>query len=344
MIETPDFIIAFLASAILSSLFTPVMKKVALKYKVFDHPNESHKTHKSLVPYLGGIAIILSVLITTLIGLSYLGSDFATWILPISVLAPALILGLTGLVDDLKKLSPFSRFVVQTVSGIFTASILITSNTVGSPSGIPELDFVITVFWIVGITNSINFFDNHDGGASGTVAISSFGLFILARMADQDFIAALAIVLSGACFGFLFWNRSPAQIYLGDAGALFLGTMLASLLVRYDPNPVNRIASFSIPIFLLAIPILDTCVAVFSRLRRRKSPFKGGKDHLSHRLVRLSFNRRQTAVILWTLSATFVLIAILISNLPFSLEGVVVVIGAALWMFLLVFFMNQKDD
>lgn len=344
MIETQNFIIAFLASAILSGLITPIMKMVAIRYKVFDHPTESHKTHKSLVPYLGGIAIIFSVLITTLIGLSYLGSDSTTWVLPISVLAPALILGLIGLVDDLKKLSPFSRFLAQTISGIFTASILITSSTVGSPTGITSLDFMITVFWIVGVTNSINFFDNHDGGASGTVAISSIGLFILARFADQDFIAALAIVLSGACFGFLFWNRSPARIYMGDAGALFLGTMLASLLVRYEPNPINRLASFSIPVFLLAIPILDTCVAVFSRLRRGKSPFEGGKDHLSHRLVRLNFNRKETAIILWSLSALFVLIAILISHLPFSLEGVAVGIGAVFWLLLLVFFMKQKDD
>jgi len=131
---------------------------------------------------------------------------------------------------------------------------------------------------------------------------------------------------------------------MGDAGALFLGTILASLLVRYEPNPINRIASFSIPLFLLAIPILDSCVAIFSRLRRRKSPFEGGKDHLSHRLIRLKFSGEATAIILWTLSAFFVLLALLISNLPFSLEGVAVGIGFMIWLMLLMFFMRQKDE
>jgi len=344
MIESQEFIIAFSVAAMLSGLGTPIVRKLAIRYGVFDHPTESHKTHKHLVPYLGGIAIISSVLFTTLIGLSYLGSDFATWVLPLSVLAPALSLGLIGLIDDMKKLSPLSRFLAQTFSGVFTAVILISSNTVGSPTGVTALDFVITVFWIVGITNSINFFDNHDGGASGTVAISSIGLFVLARMSNQDFIAALAIVLSGACVGFLFWNRSPARIYMGDAGALFLGTMLASLLVRYEPNPINRVASFSIPVFLLAIPILDTCVAVFSRIRRGKSIFEGGKDHLSHRLLRLKYNRKTTAISLWTLSVLFVLISILISNLPYALEGFAVAIGSITWLILLVFFMSQRDE
>lgn len=343
MIETQEFILAFFASVALAGLVTPIMRKMAIKFAVFDHPTESHKTHKTLVPYLGGLAIILSVSVTSLIGLSYLGFDSATWVLLVSVLVPAFILGLIGLVDDLKKLSPISRFLAQTISGVFTASILISTNTVGSPTGIMVIDFMVTVFWIVGITNSVNFFDNHDGGASGTVAISSMGLFILATIGNQYFIAALALVLSGACIGFLFWNRSPARIYMGDAGALFLGTMLASLLVRYEPNPINRIASFSIPIFLLAIPILDTCVAVFSRIRRRKSPFQGGKDHLSHRLVRLEFSRKGTALILWALSALFVAAAILISHLPTALEGVAVGIGSIIWLTLFVFFMRQKD-
>jgi len=344
MFELHEFLIAFFVAAILSGLVTPIMKKLAIVYEVFDRPTESHKTHKSAVPYLGGIAIICSVLITTLLGLSYVDSHTATLVLPFSVLVPALILGLIGLIDDFRKLSPLSRFLAQTISGVFTASILISTNTVGSPTGIRGLDFMVTVFWIVGITNSINFFDNHDGGASGAVAISSMGLFLLARTAQQDFIAALAIVLSGACVGFLIWNRSPARIYMGDAGALFLGTILASLLVRYEPNPINRIASFSIPLFLLAIPILDSCVAIFSRLRRRKSPFEGGKDHLSHRLIRLKFSGEATAIILWTLSAFFVLLALLISNLPFSLEGVAVGIGFMIWLMLLMFFMRQKDE
>ena len=344
MIESHEFLIAFLVASTFSGFLTPVAKKLAFKFEVFDYPTEAHKTHNSLVPYLGGLAIILSVSITLFLGLSYLNSDSSIWDLPVSVLAPAILLGIVGLVDDIRKLSPLSRFLAQSVSGLFTASILILTNTVGSPTGIVGLDFIITVFWIVGITNSINFFDNHDGGASGAVAISALGLFFLAWQGNQEFIAALAIVLAGACSGFLFWNKSPARIYMGDAGSLFLGTMLASLLVRYEPNPINRFASFSVPIFLMAIPILDTGVALFSRLRRRKSIFQGGKDHLSHRLVRLNLSRRTTALTLWILSAIFVLIATAISKIPYSYEGIAVLIGVIVWLCLFMFFISQKDE
>jgi UDP-GlcNAc:undecaprenyl-phosphate GlcNAc-1-phosphate transferase len=131
---------------------------------------------------------------------------------------------------------------------------------------------------------------------------------------------------------------------MGDAGALFLGTLIASLLVRYDPNPIDRLTSFSIPILLLAIPILDTTVAVVSRLRRRKSPFHGGKDHLSHRLMRFGFSRKKTAITLWALTGFFGSLALVISNAPYNLERTLLYLGTFIWIVLIAFFLRQRDE
>jgi UDP-GlcNAc:undecaprenyl-phosphate GlcNAc-1-phosphate transferase len=224
------------------------------------------------------------------------------------------------------------------------AGILIATNTLGSPSGNVFLDLLITILWIVGITNSINFFDNVDGGASGTIAISSIFLFLLAFQGGQFFIAALAAVLGGATIGFLIWNRPPARIYMGDAGALFLGLLIATLLIRFDPNPIYLSASFAIPVLILAIPILDTSVAVISRLRRGISPFQGGQDHLSHRLMRAGLSKRQAVLSLWIMSLFFCLIAIAISNAPYDNERVLTVLGAFIWGLLCLLFLRTRDS
>ncbi len=252
-------------------------------------------------------------------------------------------MAIVGFIDDVRKLSPWSRFLVQNILGIFSAAILVATKTIGSPSGSLILDIVVTVIWIVGITNAINFFDNLDGGASGTIAISSSFLFLLAYQNQQNLIASMSLVLSGATFGFLMWNRPPARIYMGDAGALFLGLLIASLTIRLEPNPINRWASFSVPIFLLAVPILDTTVVVSKRLLRGISPFQGGRDHLSHRLIRNGLTKRQTVASLWLMTFFFGALTIVISNSPFITEGLIALIGFVSWLALLIYFARQSD-
>jgi UDP-GlcNAc:undecaprenyl-phosphate GlcNAc-1-phosphate transferase len=296
------------------------------------------------VPYLGGVAIIIGV-----ITVSYSASLFSeftssTFWLATSVLGPALLLGLIGLWDDLRNLSPLPRFIAQTLAGVFTASILIITDNIGNPTGSAIFDSIITVIWIVGICNSINFFDNLDGGAAGTVAISSIALAYLALSGDQYLIAALSTVTAGATLGFLVWNKNPAKIYMGDAGALFLGVLLATLTVRFEPNTQTQIGSFLIPILLLAIPILDTTIAVLSRVRRHLSPFQGGQDHLSHRLIRAGLSRRQAALTLWSFSIFFAAAVLLISTLNTTIETYVVTGATLLWVLLFTLFFKTKDS
>ena len=342
-LELTEYFLLFLASVTLVGLLTPLVRKIATALDVVDRPSESHKTHKEPIPYLGGVGIIIGVVLITYGAMAINGRDSA-FALANTLLIPAILLGLIGLVDDVKKLAPLPRFIAQNAVALVIAGILIATNTLGSPSGNVFLDLLITILWIVGITNSINFFDNVDGGASGTIAISSIFLFFLAFQGGQFFIAALALVLAGATIGFLLWNRPPARIYMGDAGALFLGLLIATLLIRFDPNPIYLSASFAIPVLILAIPILDTSVAVISRLRRGISPFQGGQDHLSHRLMRAGLSKRQAVLSLWLMSLFFCLIAIAISNAPYSLERSLTIIGATLWIILLALFLRTADS
>jgi UDP-GlcNAc:undecaprenyl-phosphate GlcNAc-1-phosphate transferase len=168
----------------------------------------------------------------------------------------------------------------------------------------------VTIVWIVGICNSINFFDNLDGAASGAVAIAALGIFVIAFDRGQELVSALSIVTAGATIGFLMWNKSPAKIYMGDAGALFLGVIISVATIRLNPGITPTWQSLAIPVMLLAIPLLDTCIAVLSRVQRGLSPLTGGKDHLSHRLIRSGKTKKNAAFILWGASGLCALIAV----------------------------------
>ena len=338
-----DFLLAASSFVIVGAL-TPWVRRFAIKHEVMDAPTTSHKTHKEPVPYLGGVAIIIGILVVSFGALIYKHSESKNFWLALSVLGPALVLGLIGLWDDIKNLPPLPRFVAQTIAGIFTSIILISSSTVGTPTGSRLIDATITTLWVVGICNSINFFDNLDGGAAGTVAISAIGLTKLGIDGHQYLVGGLAAVTAGATVGFLLWNKSPARIYMGDAGALFLGILIASLTIRLHPNSETKWTSFATPVLLIAVPILDTSVAVSSRLRRKISPFQGGRDHLSHRLVRAGLQRPTAAITLWALSAFFAFCAVLIPMTNRATEQFVTGFAALVWVGLFTYFYRTPDS
>ncbi len=332
-----------LGSFVLVGAITPWMRKLAIKHDVMDSPVHSHKTHKEPVPYLGGLGIIIGVFVISFGALIVKGSESKNYWLALTVLGPALILGAIGLWDDIKNLPPLPRFIAQTVAGLFTSALLIASSTVGTPTGSKVLDAVITAIWIVGICNSVNFFDNLDGGAAGTIAISSIALTKIAIDGGQYLVGGLAAVTAGATLGFLLWNKSPARIYMGDAGALFLGILIASLTIRLHPDAQTEWTSLATPLLLLAVPILDTSVAVISRLRRKVSPFQGGRDHLSHRLIRAGLPRPTAAIVLWILSGLFAGCAVLIPLIGKGSEELLAAIAGLAWLGLFSYFIRTAD-
>jgi len=339
-----QYLTLFVITFTLVGLLTPVIRRVAISKQILDTPASSHKSHTQAVPYLGGVAILIGVVFVSYTSLVFNGLTRNNFWLATSVLVPAVAMGLVGLWDDLKNLPPLPRFIGQSIAGLVVAMLLVISNNVANPTGSTFVDILITVIWVVGICNSINFFDNLDGGAAGTVAVSAIFLTYFALSNGQSFIAALAVVVAGGTLGFLIWNWTPARIYMGDAGALFLGVLLATLTIRLNPDTQTLFASFATPVLILAIPILDTCVAVFSRLRRGVSPFQGGKDHLSHRLIRLGLSRKIAAISLWMLSVFFGLLAVVISLIREDNEVIFVMLSIIFWLLLFLGFVRTVDQ
>jgi len=330
-ITTIQFVILGVAAFALSGLLTGPVRALAIKLGAMDLPNMDRKTQIEPVPYLGGVAIAISIVSVTYAAIFYSDNSKTTFPLVTYALLPAVLLGLMGLIDDLKGLPPVPRLLAQTVMAILVAVLLIDRNLEGTPIGNQLLNDIINIVWIVAICNSINFFDNLDGGAAGSVAVSTLGIAIIASNQGQELVTALSVVTCGATVGFLLWNKSPAKIYMGDAGALFLGLIVAVLTIRLDPGITPKFNSMAILPMLLAVPILDTCIAVFSRLRRGISPFTGGKDHLSHRLMRRGYTKRGSAYFLWSIQASFVAIAFIVYSYSTTLGTPGVVLAGIYW-------------
>jgi UDP-GlcNAc:undecaprenyl-phosphate GlcNAc-1-phosphate transferase len=348
-ITAVQFAILGIAAFALTGLLTWPVRALAIRLGAMDAPNMARKTQTEPVPYLGGVAIALGISFITL-GAVFVGADnFAgenndqLKDLALTVLLPALVLGAMGLFDDLRSLSPWPRLLTQTVVGTVVAFVIVENGTVGNALGTSTLSTAITIFWIVGICNSINFFDNLDGAASGAVAIAALGVFIIAFDRGQELVSALSIVTAGATIGFLLWNKSPAKIYMGDAGALFLGIIISVATIRLNPGVTPTWYSLAIPLMLLAVPLLDTCVAVFSRLARGLSPLTGGKDHLSHRLVRGGLTRPMAAISLWSASGMCAFFALGVYFFADSLGSILIGIFAAVWLLAFVLFLRTPS-
>ncbi len=337
-ITSIQLVILGVTAFVLAGLLTWPVRALAVKLSVMDLPNMERKTQKEPVPYLGGVAIALSIIIVTYGAIFYSDYTKTTFPLVTYALLPAVVLGLMGLIDDIRGLPALPRLVVQTAVAILVAIFMLHRDIEAIPFNDHLIKDVVNVVWIVAVCNSINFFDNLDGGAAGTVTISTLGISLIAANQGQELITALAVVTCGATTGFLLWNKSPAKIYMGDAGALFLGVLVGILTIRLNPGISPQINSIAILPMLLAVPILDTCVAVLSRLRRGISPFTGGKDHLSHRLMRKGLSKRNTSYCLWAMQAGFVAIALVVYSYSTTLGTPGVVLASLYWLCAFVWF------
>ena len=322
------YLATFVGAIGLSLLLVPAVREYARNREIIDTPG-GHKSHRAPVPYLGGVAMVAAFSVAMVIGVVVRRSaQFDDGQISITfgnlfsqgeglvrelavVLGLALVFAAMGLIDDLRGLSPVFRFVV----GLGLATVLVAYGVV-LESPLPDwLDMVISVVWILGMTNAFNLLDNIDGLAAGTAAIASGAFFVIAILNDQQYSALLAIGLAGAMLGFLRSNFAPATIYMGDAGSLFIGFMMAYLGLKMRTN-VAEIPQLFAPVLVLGVAVLDTTVVVVSRLRRGLSPFTGGQDHLSHRFLRLGLSVRRSVTVL--LVATFALgvLAVGLSDAP----------------------------
>lgn len=340
-IQTDKLSLYFFSAIFLSSLLTPIFRLIALRFNILDVPSQGHKTHSSPIPYLGGASVISTTLILSFLFATEYRIFSQNYLFYLVVLVIPSCLAVIGLFDDLRNTDFKVRLFLQFSLSLFSAFLLTRFGLLGEPSGFLELDYLVTVLWLVGIPNAFNFLDNLDGSAAGVAVISAASLGIVAIVGGQNLIATLAFVLSGSTLGFLFWNLNPARIYLGDFGSLFIGALMAILILQLEPPSVNQspFASWFFGISLMAIPILDTTLVVCSRIRRGVSIFQGGRDHISHRLIALGWTRRNVAFLIWATVSVYCVIGFYIIQSYELVSLALMVFFCASWIGLLLFFL-----
>ena len=299
--------------AIFAFLTTPIFRKIARRAKLLDYPG-GRKLQASPVAYLGGLAVAMPITLSSLlIVFTSIPTEFKNQLF-LGLIIPSLIIAFIGLLDDLYQLPPWPRFIAQSGVAAITSVMLYLSDAGVKLFVNPWLNGVTTTLWVVVIINALNFMDNMDGLATILSLVISISLFTLSYINGQYLVAALCLAIFGACFGFLFWNKRPASIYLGDAGALYLGFLLAAISIRVDVNNSDVLISVLVPLLLLAIPVIDITQVVISRLVRRKSPFQGGRDHLSHLLLNKGLSEAKVLTILTICSIFLALCGIFLAT------------------------------
>lgn len=322
---TTLFIFVMALSFALAS--TPVVRRFAQRVGFLDKP-AARKLQKHPIPLMGGVAIYAGFLISlVLFGRHYL-PELA------GILGGATLLSLLGLWDDRVELPAAVKLLGQIAA---TAGLILTKARI-QLGWLPDwTNIVLTVLWVVGISNAINFLDNMDGLAGGISAVAAAYFMVIAAMNGQYLVSSLAAAVFGACLGFLVFNSRPASIFMGDAGSLFLGFVLAVIGIKLRfPANINTI-TWMVPVLVMGVPIFDTALVIVSRSRRGVNPFTtAGKDHTSHRLVRLGFTQREAVFALYLVSCFLGLLAILIMQAAateaYLAGGLVAVVGVlAIW-------------
>lgn len=307
------YILSFIMSAIISFVLTPIVRRIAIKTGAMDIPKDNRRVHKEPMPLIGGLAIFFAVIIVTLIFLPLTREI-------ISMIIGSAIIVMGGIIDDYKELSPKKKFLFELIAGIVLIIGGIKIDFITNPFSkdialldLKWLSIPVTLFWIVGITNTLNFIDGLDGLSAGVAMISSLTLMIVASKFGYSNIIILSAAMAGACLGFLPFNFNPAKIFMGDTGALFLGFMLSAITIEGVMKSVATIAIVA-PILILSVPIFDTTFAIFRRLLNGQSIVAADKGHLHHRLLSRGFSQRKSVLILYGISALFGVIAILVSQ------------------------------
>ncbi|SEP74754.1 UDP-GlcNAc:undecaprenyl-phosphate GlcNAc-1-phosphate transferase [Virgibacillus subterraneus] len=325
MINYTDLAIAFFIALIATFLLTYPVKKLAIKIGVVDLPNH-RKIHTKVTPRLGGLAIFLGVFL----GALYLQPQHEH--LPEIILGAVVIL-ITGALDDRYNIRPVIKLGGQLIAASFLLSSGLIIDKITLPIiGMIDLGFVsvlVTVLWVVGITNAINLIDGLDGLATGVTTIALTSMFIMALIDVQIMAAYLCIVLIGANLGFLYHNFYPAKIYMGDTGSNFLGYAIAvvSMLGLFKNI---ALFSFIIPIIVLAVPIFDTLFAIVRRAYNKENIMMPDNKHIHYQLLASGFTHRKTVLIIYAFSTLFGAMAILFSNATLTTSLIITFIVLAL--------------
>ncbi len=281
-------------------LIMPLIKKIALHVNALDIPNE-RKVHKFPIPRLGGLAIYAGFLV----GYMVFGEPTA---IMNSILIGSFILVLTGVLDDIKPLKPFPKFVGQTLACLVVivyGGILIKDiDAFGFYFNFGMFSYPLTLFFMLGCINSLNFIDGLDGLASGIAAIFFLSIGIIAACRCQlDLSFLMTFIMLGSCMGFLFYNFHPASIFMGDSGSMFLGFVMSIITILGYKNVM--LSSLIIPLLLLSVPIFDTIFAILRRKIKGESISKPDKSHIHHQFLKRGFSQVGTVITIYIITFLF---------------------------------------
>jgi UDP-GlcNAc:undecaprenyl-phosphate GlcNAc-1-phosphate transferase len=266
------YTLAFVVPLAATLILTPLAARLARRTGMIDHPKEN-RSHRAATPYLGGVAVAGGLLAAAL-------ATTGTNAQIVSILLGAVALAGLGLVDDWRSVGPIVKVIVQSAAGLALWIAGVRAGFFGSDA----LDLVLTVAWVVAVVNAVNMLDNMDGVASTVVAASAFGFALIAGDRGEYLVGSLALAVAGASLGFLRSNFPPAKIFLGDAGTLMMGYLLAALGLKLDLVGPSNVVRAVIPALLLGVPLFDMVLVVGTRLRERRPFYVGGTDHAAHRL------------------------------------------------------------
>lgn len=302
----------FLTALILGLILTPVAMKIAPKIGAVDVPKDNRRMHTRVIPRFGGMAIFVAGTVSIL---AYMTFDSRI----VGIVIGSVFIYALGVIDDLFNLPPWIKFAAQTVCAIMMYSFNIRVEFVsdflnaGSSTFGEIVSFVVTIIWIVGITNTINLIDGLDGLAAGTSVIASLCIAYVGYIHGMYLVAAAMLAIAGGSLGFLPFNFSPAKIFLGDGGSLYLGFMLATIGLLGPVKGATIIAAI-IPVLVMALPIFDTAFAIIRRLINHKPIMGADRGHLHHRLMDSGLGQRRTVLMLYGISGIMGIGAILISR------------------------------
>ncbi len=301
-----QYILIAVAAGLLAFIATPATLIFARRNGFVAEPS-SRKTHHIPIPLLGGVAIWAAFVISLIFFAE--GAEFRELA---AIIIGGTLVSVVGLVDDHRGMRPRTKLFWQVIAAL----ILVVGNVRVRFLGLPWLDIPLTIFWVVGICNAINFMDNMDGLAAGVAAIAAGTFLAIAAINGQVLVSSLAAALLGACLGFLVYNFHPALTFMGDAGSLLLGFMLAVLGIKLNFPHTSQESVWMVPLVVLGLPIFDTTLVTLSRLRRRVSVAQGGADHTSHRMARLGLSHRRVVVSLYFVGIALGVIAVIMSVSP----------------------------
>lgn len=306
-------IVAVACAALVSYTTTPPVRLLAFRIGAIDIPTDARRMHKKPIPRIGGLAIFAGFLVASLVFCEPSAQLFAIWI-------GGAILVILGILDDIFRLPAWIKLIVQLcVAGIAVSfGILIEHiSFFGTQINFGYFSIPITMFWIVGLSNAINLIDGLDGLSCGISAITSFSIFMVMLITGDFTSALITAILTGACLGFMPYNRNPAKIFMGDTGALFLGYTLSIIAVQ-GLFKLHTMLSFLVPISIFALPIFDTLIAIIRRVLHGQSPFHPDRGHFHHRLVDMGFSHKEAVKILYAISALMGLVAVTYTDAMFQ--------------------------